>query len=381
MLFKNKVVLLAGLEAVSGQEPDASAFHGVLVNSDMSYTPEGDKVERDAANPTFSPQGHVIGVKTQKMSFSVEGKGGGVNAGVPLAPEMDVLLQACGLVKTSVVRLTGTLAGHFEEGETVQGGTSHATGVVHRAVEGATSSDLVLSGVTGTFANGETVTGEDSDATLDLTAAPVPGLEYAPTSTLSLMKSIALRFFWDSHMHLLLGVRGDLKIALENGKYPKFSFDFQGLWADPEDAGTVPKPVLSKLVPPRVRAAQLRIGTYSPVASKVELSLANTLAKRQDINAPEGINGIMITGRKPAGSVDPEADTLATFNPYAVWKAAGASRISCVCGSDPGNRILFEVPGAVLDSVGQGDRDGVRTYSLPFVATGQDDDELFITIF
>lgn len=65
-------------------------------------------------------------------------------------------------IKTTTIQVTGA-SGTFEYGETVTGGTSSATGIV--AYYSATDSELQLVGVSGTFDASETLTGGTSSAT------------------------------------------------------------------------------------------------------------------------------------------------------------------------------------------------------------------------
>ena len=381
MLFKSKVVLMAVQETEYGVDP-GSGYQGVLVNDDLNYNPTGDKIKRNTIQESFSPRGHVIGIKEQGLSFSVEGKGNGLDGDDPKAPEFDALLRACALKLLSVTRIKVTnVSGTFEAGETVTGGTSGATGTFRRLSD-IGDQELVMTSVSGTFQSGETVTGGTSGATGTAAGDPYSAKEYAPTSTADDMESCAVRFYWDSHKHVLLGCRGDLKIDLSNGNYPKFQFDMRGLWADPTDDGSPPSPTLSDLVPPVVKSAGLKIGSFTaPVAERIETGLNNNIARRPDINAAEGLRGLRVTNRNPTGSVDPEAEALATFNPYTEWKAASDNRIVCSVGSEAGNRFMLEVPRAVFEEIGQGDREGIRTYSLPFICKGRDDDEWYLTFY
>jgi len=381
MLFKNKVVLMTAKESTYGVDP-GSGYQGVLANDDLSYSPSGDKIERNTIQEAFSPRGHVIGIKEQGLSFSVEGKGNGLDGSDPETPEFDALLQACALKLLSVTRIKVTgVSGTFEAGETVEGGTSAATGTFRRLSD-IGDSEMVLTSVSGTFQDEETLTGGTSSATATADDDPYTAKEYAPTSTAGDMESCAIQFYWDSHKHVLLGCRGDLKVDLSNGNYPSFQFDLRGLWADPTDESSPPTPTLSELVPPVVKSAGLKIGSFTaPVAEKIETGLNNNIARRPDMNATDGLKGLRITDRNPTGSVDPEAEALATFDPYTDWKAATENRIVCSVGAEAGNRFLLEVPQAVFEEVGQADREGIRTYSLPFVCTGQSDDEWYLTFF
>ena len=63
----------------------------------------------------------------------------------------------------------GAPTGTFQVGEVVIGGTSDATGILEAIVSGY----MYLSSVEGTFLDEETVTGDDSEATVALTADPV----------------------------------------------------------------------------------------------------------------------------------------------------------------------------------------------------------------
>ena len=64
------------------------------------------------------------------------------------------------------IGITGT-SGTFSVGETVTGGTSSATGVIYSL----TSSEMVLYTISGTFQSGETLTGGTSSATATSTSA------------------------------------------------------------------------------------------------------------------------------------------------------------------------------------------------------------------
>lgn len=59
-------------------------------------------------------------------------------------------------------------SGPFQEGETITGGTSGATGVITHLVDNGTSGTFYLSNVTGTFQDNEQVTGGTSSATADV---------------------------------------------------------------------------------------------------------------------------------------------------------------------------------------------------------------------
>ena len=113
------------------------------------------------------------------------------------------------------------------------------------------------------------------------------------------------------------------------------------LWTDPVDQAP-PVQQISELVPPVCVGAGLNIGGYTPIGvSSLTLNLAAEVVKRTDLNAAEGVSGLVIKSRKPAGTLDPEVETLATFNPWAAWKAA--SKASIHAGGGDLRRSLHRV--------------------------------------
>lgn len=79
-----------------------------------------------------------------------------------------LLLGAFGSETLTVKGALGSLSGTFQEGETVTGGTSSATGTVKR-LEGSPSDTMYIAVVSGTFTSGETITGGTSSATASFT--------------------------------------------------------------------------------------------------------------------------------------------------------------------------------------------------------------------
>ena len=169
-MLTNKAVLLAIKEANYGVDP-GSGYIGILLNKGVSVSPGGEKIIRDIISQTYSPQGHVIGVKQTGINFEAELKGGGLDEAVIQDPEIDVLLQCCGLVQSEgLVGAVDTVAvSTFSVGETVTNTTQAAetvgvvadyvdngdnTGTVYfRNVENdPADSDALLGGTSGTTA-------------------------------------------------------------------------------------------------------------------------------------------------------------------------------------------------------------------------------------
>ena len=129
--YTNKIAILAAIEQTYGVDPNAD-YTAILANETPTASIEGDVIERTIVVPDFSPLGHVIGAKRQMSSMEVEVKGGGVDGGNLVDPEMDKLLRACSLKKSAGKRLLcDGYSGTFERGEEVRIGNVVAAPATH----------------------------------------------------------------------------------------------------------------------------------------------------------------------------------------------------------------------------------------------------------
>lgn len=373
---------LAGLEVTYGVDPELTpASHGILINKGADITPNADKETRNIISTTYSPAGSIIGAKYLDLSVQVEARGGGLDADgiTPLPPDYDPWLQCCGMQRRAAVRLTVAAGGAWQPGETVVGGTSTAEGVIEY-VERDTI--LVVIPTEGTFAAPETITGSASAATGNCTAV-TKALLYQPiTARVSAQKSVATYFWKDAILHKLLGALGTWSLDAQVGKIATIDFKLSGLWVDPADS-TLPAPVLTDLDGLQALNMGVRIGAYTPVCTALKLDLGAKVERRQDINAAEGLVGMLITGRDPSGSLDPEVDKLANYNPWALWKAGTRSPINGYLGSVAGNRMAFHAGACQRSDLKYGNRVGLSNYAEGYtpcrVRTG--DDEMYLCFF
>jgi hypothetical protein len=186
------------------------------------------------------------------------------------------------------------------------------------------------------------------------------------TQTPAAQKTCTVYWYEDGALHKMVGCVGTMNLSAPSG-IGKLSFSLQGTYVAPTDTA-LPDAVLSSVVPPVVAGISLTIGSFTPVITALSVSLGNSIAKRQDINDENGIAGFVINGREVTGSIDPEAATFAEFNPWAAWKAGTTAAISATIGDTPGNTCATSLPVCQYRTPSYGDREGVRTYDLTFVA-------------
>ena len=117
--------------------------------------------------------------------------------------------------------------------------------------------------------------------------------------------------------------------------------------------------------PPLFQNSGSMVDSYSPVFTRLEFDLGNTLARRDDANAARGVRGFMVVGRDSKLTIDPETTPEAT-NP--VWTDLEESKsrvITARVGIVVGNRFLGTFT-AVSQAVAYGDRSGIRTSSIDY---------------
>jgi hypothetical protein len=214
------------------------------------------------------------------------------------------------------------------------------------------------------------------------TVVTTPGAEkvtYNPASTAH--ESCAIWFYDGGVLYKLAGCRGDVEFGLEVGKAGSAKFSMSALFAKPATAVLVTPTWLNPTVqPPVFLSGAFTLGAYAAVVSKLGLKMGNTIGKRMSANEATGVKEILITGRAPSGSVDPEMELIAAKDFFTEWLAGTPQAVLATLGDTQYNRVKFSAPKAQYDSVALADRDGVRTLDLPFECKRTSgDDEIQIT--
>lgn len=199
---------------------------------------------------------------------------------------------------------------------------------------------------------------------------------YTPKS--SDFESVTLYVYFDGVLHKVTGCYGTFTLTLAANQFGRFAWTFRGLWNDVVDAAMV-SPTYDATKPPVVSNLQLKLDEFQPALESFTFELNNTLANRMDVNAPEAIRGIMITGRESSGTINPEMETVATYDFFGIWKNATSKSLTAVLGSELGNKITITAPKVQEKSLTYGDREGVLTLEIPLnFATTSADDEISI---
>jgi hypothetical protein len=135
--------------------------------------------------------------------------------------------------------------------------------------------------------------------------------------------------------------------------------------------------------PKIVKGTTMTFGGYACIIEKLNLKFGNTVAERTDFNAAEAIRSFIVTDRAPEGTMTIEAvlRTTALADLWSFFDAGTTKALSFVLGATAGNIVTIVAPVCVLKGVNYGDKDGIRTFEVPFqMARDSGSDEMTITL-
>lgn len=206
-------------------------------------------------------------------------------------------------------------------------------------------------------------------------------VEYSPASLDN--ESGTIHYYEGSTLRKLVGCRGTWELSSEVGNAARIAFTITGhlVDPDPEDA-EAPEPTFDDTVPSTFRGAAVDLGGFTPIVSNLTITLNNEVATPASANSADGFGEIVINGRDPTASIDPESVDVATKNLISAWKDGEVNAFDTgVIGDTPGNQWQITAPAAVMREIGPGDRDGIRTRELTLgLAEDTGDDELTISL-
>lgn len=191
---------------------------------------------------------------------------------------------------------------------------------------------------------------------------------YAPVS--STFSSATIIYNTDGLNHVLTGCRGSFSIKAEVGAIPTLAFTMTGIYNAPTDVSPVSASYTNQATPLVFRqgnTSAFSIFSYAGLLQSFDFDVANATVYRQLVGSSTG--EVLITDRKPAGTVMIEAPTIATKDFFGIALGTATGGLSFLHGTTAGNKVTFNSPQTDITTPAYGEQDGVRMLSLPYVAT------------
>lgn len=193
---------------------------------------------------------------------------------------------------------------------------------------------------------------------------------YNPVSTA--LKSATIWVNVDGVLHKFVGCRGTMTMSCTLGQIPVMKFDLTSIYNEPTDAVAL-APTYDKQATPLVfrQGNTSAFSFFSSTAlalQSVEFSLANEIVYRELIGT-SAIKEVLITDRKPAGTVMIEAPTMAVKNFFNAATSDATGSLSFLHGTTAGNKVTFTAPYIDITAPTYSEQDGIMMLSVPYVAT------------
>jgi hypothetical protein len=182
----------------------------------------------------------------------------------------------------------------------------------------------------------------------------------------------------------IAGAQGNMKLSWKAGMPMMASFTMQGVWVAPAD-GTVLSPSgWDATAPYAFLNPAMLFHTVSLAFETFEMDMGNLIEIRPNANSASGALTAQITGRRVTGSVDIEAEKLATFD---IWSRVGSNTTGAISMTPigaAGNLIDLDLPKVRFMEPDLGERAGALTTPVKFEAlrsatTGNDEFSLILT--
>ena len=106
--------------------------------------------------------------------------------------------------------------------------------------------------------------------------------------------------------------------------------------------------------------------SYSGALQSIDLNFSNEIIYRELVG---GTKEVIITDRKPSGTLQIEAVLLATKNYFTVSTGSTTGSITVQHGTTAGNIATLTMPQSDLADASYADMNGIQMLNLPYVAT------------
>ncbi len=208
---------------------------------------------------------------------------------------------------------------------------------------------------------------------------PQTSVTYTPAS--SGIPSVTLALYMDGMLSKLWGARGTVSLNLSAGQPGRLGFSFTGADFEMSDAAMLTGVAYDSTEPEVFLSANFSVDSYSALIEKLDLDIANTLQLRSDVNKESGYSSTLLTGRRPAGSLDPELTLVADYDWYSKWLNGSEGALSTTLGATAGNIVSLSAPKCRYTKLGLAERGRARTLGADFeLNRNNGDDDLKIEL-
>lgn len=194
----------------------------------------------------------------------------------------------------------------------------------------------------------------------------VTSVTYEPVSTA--FESVTIYWFVDGLKYILTGCRGTVTGAVGIGATAKLSFSMTGHFTGPTDVALA-APTYSAITPlAMLNLTSFTVDSFAAIVSAINFDLGLEVGTPDDLSATDGFGEVQISGRRVTGSIDPMETLVATYDWVTKWKADTAAVLTTGAIGAAGNIFNLSFPKAQYTELSSGDRAGMLTRDITFLA-------------
>jgi hypothetical protein len=189
---------------------------------------------------------------------------------------------------------------------------------------------------------------------------------YTPASTT--LKSITLYPHEDGVLYKVTGCVGTSSGSFKTADKGMLTWNFKGHYSGPTDVA-LPTPTYNATVPVPLINVPFSVDSFSGIISSLSFDLGVEIAMPDSIAATDGYGQLQITGRNVTGSIDPEMNLAAAYDWLNKLRLGTAFALTTgVIGTATGNKYKIDMPAITYTDVSPGDRSGILTRDVKFLA-------------
>ena len=213
-----------------------------------------------------------------------------------------------------------------------------------------------------------------------VTTSPGVSVTYLPVSTV--FESSSIYFNVDGVLHRLLGARGNMTIGMTVKQIPVFKFSFTGVYQTVTDtAGVTPVYTTFKTPLPvtNTNTTPFTLHAVSAVMSEMSIDMGNEIVHRTLVGGSESV---LLTDRKPSGSITIEAGLIAAKDWFTIAKNATTGALAITHGTVAGSKVQITAPNVQLTKPTYAEMDGVQMLQMGmnFIPGSSGNDEISVIL-
>lgn len=190
---------------------------------------------------------------------------------------------------------------------------------------------------------------------------------FFPESTFASQKTASIGVYENGVLKLARGCAGSFRINAVHGEPAVISFDMTGVFDGISDTNNL---VITHetVIPPRVAAATMTLGAWTPIISTFTLDSGNDVQLQQTVGNTEAYIRAFVASRQITGTLDAEQKLVATKDVMADYLASTEAALTFSYGTVQYNKIAITCPKAQISDVQYGERNGLITTNLNYQA-------------